>query len=147
MVSHMSAVQVALLFNSYLVHFYSQRNCSLISCPFNQENEDLFLLGQQPGGKRSGLVSSDLNAPEVRSIGLDPRLGQCDFERDTLLSQCLTRSRSINGYRRNCQENLTKCRGGMGAGVGWGQGFTGNGLTFYSDEKAILRLCESPLSS
>lgn len=41
----------------------------------------------------------------------------------------------------------------MGAGVGWGQGwdggqgFTGNGLTFYSDEKAILRLCESPLSS
>lgn len=38
-------------------------------------------------------------------------------------------------------------RGGMGAGVGWGQGFTGNGLTFYSDEKAILRHCESPLSS
>ena len=38
-------------------------------------------------------------------------------------------------------------RGGMGAGVGWGQEFTGNGLTFYSDEKAILRLCESPLRS
>lgn len=37
--------------------------------------------------------------------------------------------------------------GGMETGVEWGQGFTGNGLTFYSDEKAILRLCESPLRS
>ena len=31
--------------------------------------------------------------------------------------------------------------------VALGAGFTGNGLTFYSDEKAILRLCESPLRS
>ena len=127
MVSHMNAVQVALLFNSYLVHFYSQRNCSFD------------IMSIQPGKRRfistgattwretqwPGVIRSKRTGGQIDRSGSESWLSQCDFERDTLLSQCLTRSRSINGYRRNCQENLTKCRGGMRAGVGWGQGWDG----------------------
>lgn len=77
MVSHMSAVQIALLFNSYLVHFYSQRNCSFDIMSIQPGKHRFISTGATTWetGKRSGLASSDPNAPEVRSMGLDPSLG------------------------------------------------------------------------
>lgn len=50
MVSHMSAVQVALLFNPFLYIFAPKETVSLISWPFNQENEDLFPRGNNLAG-------------------------------------------------------------------------------------------------
>ena len=153
MVSHMSAVQVALLFNSYLVHFYSQRNCS-----FN-------IMSIQPGKRRfisTGATTwRETQWPGV--IGSKRTGGQIDRSGSEAGPMwfwtrhfTLTVPHSIQEYKW-IQEKLPGKsdkmsgwdggRGGMGAGMGWGQGFTGNGLTFYSDEKAILRLCESPLSS
>ena len=49
--------------------------------------------------------------PGSSGPGSSPGRGHCVIGQDTLLSQCLSPPRSINGYRRIVGENLTNCRG------------------------------------
>ena len=63
-------------------------------------------------GRRGGLMVSAL-VHGSNSSGSSPGRGHCVvfLGQDTLLSQCLSPPRSINGYRRFVGENLKNCWG------------------------------------